>query len=785
MVQQHNPGGGAGGRPPINVSVNRASVKSAEVTRMSIAGEERGEDTRILQEISGGISGTDSIKTKLDEVKRAIQDCCVAVKHPTGPKAKAAEDLNKAQEDLADQTDTQVERSKDLTEAIDKLHDSVRVLISQQTSLSVSSGDAAKNIESAGGAALASQKAQEAQYKALEKILFRTRKEGDKIIIGFAKTSKETITLKDRFSALRESLKEARVAEYVKTLNLGVQKLQNFQAELVDVQSQFRKFWRDAKSQYDEAANGLGTTMSLLTDELDNLRDRWYGINRDTERMVIEAIRATGQQQGALVMGRTLEDIGKFTRETRDAIQEDARLQTLFGYKGANEATVATFKLLTRRGIQDDIAMSQTQRLARQRLTMIANIAQNTGLTVEAVKKLEEKATESVENLIATGAVQGEQVDLARQVVTSAGVQGTHLEKMVTEFIKARGNLALLDKDMLKQLVALGGISEAQEAIRLLSEGGAQDTGRVVELLKSIGAEQKSSSILQSRSGGAILKALGVQEMQLGEQIREMQGARNITETALGKREKDPLRVAVDNLSQGLAKYLPSFTGLGIAIGANTIALAINTAALLGKGGGIGGMLRRLVGRGGAAAGAGAGAAGRAGAGAVARGIGGRALAGLGTAGAVVGAGLAGWEIGDLLNTAYEAGSKKIGWAGSLGSDIYSLIGKITGTEIHPDESITIADINRSRAERGLPPITPRATPTAPAPVRTAVPAPVAKPVRRSMEDQLDEVRAVLGRIADGMDLSNSYEKQIVDGILRITPSGGVAPGTEAMIVAQ
>jgi len=784
MVQQHNPGGaGGGGRPPINVSVDRASVKSAEVTRMSIAGQERGEDTRILQEISGGISGTDSIKTKLEEVKRAIHDCCIAVKQSGGPKAKAVQDLNKAQEDLVGQTDNQVEKSKDLTEAIDKLHDSVRVLISQQTSLSVSSGDAAKNIEHAGGAALAAQKAQEAQYKALEKILFRTRKEGDKVIIGFARTSKETITLRERFSALGESLKEARVAEYVKFLNLGVQGLQNFQSELVDVQGQFKKFWKDAKTQYDEAANGLGTTMSLLTDELENLRDRWYGINRDTERMVIEAIRSAGGQQGALVMGRTLEDIGKFTRETRDAIQEDARLQTMFGYRAANEATVDTFKLLSRRGIQDDIAMSQTQHLARQRLTLIANIAQNTGLTTDAVKKLEKKATETVENLIATGAVQGEQVSLARNVVASAGVQGTHLERMVTEFIKARGNLALLDKDMLKQLTALGGIAQAQEAIRLLSEGGAQDTGRVVELLKAIGAEQKSSSILQSRSGGAILKALGIQEMQLGEQLRETQGARNITEAALGKREKDPLRVAVDKLGQEITKYLPSFTGLGVAIGANVIALGINTAALLRKGGGgMPGMLERLLGRGGAAPGA--PTAGK-GAGAVIRAVGGRALAGLGAAGAVAGAGLVGWEVGDLLNMAYEAGSKKIGWAGSLGSDIYDLVGKITGTEVNPNESITIADINRNRAERGLPPITPRATPTPPAPIRTAVPTPVAKPVRRTMEDQLDEVRAVLARIADGMDLSNTYEKQIAEGVLKISPGGGLVPGTEAMIVAQ
>ena len=244
MVQQQG-GGGPGGRGPINVgdvNVNRATVSRAEITRMSMDGNAQGAQETLLQDISSKLTGGQgSLRESLDKIHSAIEECCVG----GGAQDTGAKKLKQAHEDAAGSAGELSESQQGLAKSLEDLQQTMRVLIMQQGSLSVSTGEATENVEKQGGAALAGQKAFEKQNEALQKVLFSFRKLDDgtgRMVIEFGDAETRAKGLGEAMGNVWESLREARMAEYVKTLNLGIQSLQNFSSELVDLQSNFRKF---------------------------------------------------------------------------------------------------------------------------------------------------------------------------------------------------------------------------------------------------------------------------------------------------------------------------------------------------------------------------------------------------------------------------------------------------------------------------------------------------------------------------------------------------------------
>lgn len=697
MVQQR--GQGPGGRGPINVksvNVERATVARADVTRMSMDGDSHGAQEDLLEDIKERLTGGDSIKSSVEGVRSAIIDCCKAA---TGGGDGAAA-LNAA--------NMQAGKSGDaFTKTLEGLQKSMEVLINATQQMSVSAGESGQNIEAGGGLALAQQKAQQKQFEALSNMMFRfekvtdeTSESGSKLVLRFGDLDDNSQTLSAGFSAIGESLKEVRMAEYVKFLNQATQTLEGFVSELTDVTKKMREVVRQFKEDMDTSRSGLITTFDLFTSEIQNIGNLFGGELTDSTRMVIEAVQRAGGAPG-LMTGRTLEEQAKTLHDIRGEI-ETSRFRTLFGFEKMNDSIIEQLEVARRRGLQGEQAELFAEKRSRQELDLMANIMQNTGMTADAVGQLIEKQRAEFENLVAGGAVNERQRELLMALRGTTMGQSEWGEKMMTEMMASRFSIVTMDEGMRTQLQALGVLDDYDQIQQRIRDGSLKDKKDIVAAFNALGDQvaEQEKRYLGDPSREAQLKALGLNSSIVGGLANDLRGLIDVT----GDPGKDTgfIVAALDRINEFLKKYFPTaLGGLAVAMVAHTAAMVAHTFALLKGSGGLGGLFGKKgrggfrgpmkpVGKGGGfprapmmggpAAGAAAGGGRAAGGLGKALGIGGKALGGVArVGGSALGMGFIAKDVYDLA-TGDTSGDTVGGLAGGgVGALIGGGIGALFG----------------------------------------------------------------------------------------------------------
>lgn len=587
MVQQEGQGGGRG---PINVksvNVERATVARADVTRMSMDGDAHGAQEDLLEDIKERLTGGDSIKSSVDGVRSAIIDCCKAAAGGGGGGGSGAAELNEANEDAG-------KSSTKLTKTLETLQKSMEVLISATQQMSVSASEGGQSIESSGGLALAQQKSQQKQFEALSGVMFNfkddldeTGKKTGKLILTFGNAEAAQTSLTEKIKAVSGSLKEIQMAEWVKFLNQGAQGLQNFTSDLFDTSAQLRKVTQQLKDDFGTARQGMITTFDLFTSELQNIGNLFRGEFTDSTRMVIETLNRVGGAPG-LVLGRSLEEQAKLLHDVSEKI-EDGRLTTMFGFEGIRENIAEQLEVARRRGLQGEQAELFAEKNSRRELNLVANIVQNTGMTVDAVKDLVKQNTKSVESLVASGAISKDQGKLMKKLLSTALGDSENMKNLLTEAAASGFNISLMDENIQKQLVALNVRDEFQLLMDEMSKGTAASDERVADLMVNFGDEM--SVAMQSQ--GAVFKKqaeyLGSSNISLGEMAGDFKSARAMAAKNAKAPPEDKIVTALDKINEKLAQFMPSFGGLigtlfmhGIAMKAHTLAL-MAASGMFGK----------------------------------------------------------------------------------------------------------------------------------------------------------------------------------------------------------
>ena len=581
MVQQH---GGPGGRGPINVDVQRATVRQADVTRMSMSGDTNGAQEQLLKEIGDRLTGRDSLKESLEGIREAVEACCVA----GGGGGRAS-----AEGKATDAMHRTSEASGDVADTMEALKKSMEVLISATQQMSTSASDSGSNMEAGAGLQLAAQKAQQKQFEALSNMMFKMDKEGEKLIIRFGDLDDESATLRKGFKTIGQGLREVKMTEYVKFLNQSTQGLQNFVSDLTDVTAKMREAINQFKQDMETSRSGLISVFDLFTSELQNIGRLIGGEFADSTRMVIEAVQRAGGAPG-LMFGRSLEEQGKILHDIRSEII-DSRMRTMVGFEGVTDNIIKQYDVARRRGLRGEQAELFAQKRARQELNLMMNIMQNTGMTADAVADLMDKQTSDFENLVAGGAVNERQRELLRELRASTMGQSEWGEKLMTEMMESRFSIVNMDQNLLQKLQVLGVLDDYIHISEQIRDGNIKDSKRILGAFSTLGDKlaAQEQAFLQDPSREALLKANELTSSTVGGMANDLRGLLPVAENT-GK-GTGWLVSLLDEINEWIKKYFPvGLAGLGIAIVAHTLAMAAHTKALLFSSGG----LRSLFSRG-------------------------------------------------------------------------------------------------------------------------------------------------------------------------------------------